>query len=122
MDRPHRVEAQETRSSGHVTRAANTVAARPRRESRTTGSTGTSRKIATEERREASVSVDLETRASRTKTPRAGHGAQIRVPRRHSCARRRSPPPRGVEMWKRSHPARYAGRKKREEDEVGKKR
>src|SRR5262249_28579095 len=31
------------------------------------------------------------------KTPRAGHGAQIRVPRRHSCARRRSPPPRGVE-------------------------
>src|SRR5262249_12098806 len=41
---------------GNVTRAANKIAARPRRESRTTGSTGTSRKIATVERREASVS------------------------------------------------------------------
>src|SRR5262249_54469482 len=67
MDRPHRVEAQETRSSGNVTRAANKVAARPRRESRTTGSTGTSRKTATVERREASVSFLAEAQASRTR-------------------------------------------------------
>src|SRR5262249_40112226 len=52
---------------GNVTRAANKVAARPRRESRTTGSTGTSRKIATVERREASVPFSLGTQASRTR-------------------------------------------------------
>src|SRR5262249_10119703 len=59
----------------------------------------------------------LGTRASRTKTPRAGHGAQIRVPRRHSCARRRSPPPRGVEN-ERCVSAMCRGRKEKEEDEV----
>src|SRR5262249_11947601 len=49
------------------------------------------------ERREASVSFFNGNAGVSNKTPRAGHGAQIRVPRRHSCARRRSPPPRGVE-------------------------
>src|SRR5262249_9139549 len=102
---------------GNVTRAANKVAARPRRESRTTGSTGTSRKIATVERREASVSFFTGNAGVSNKTPRAGHGAQIRVPRRHSCARRRSPPPRGVE--KEMMFGDVPKEKGEEEDEVG---
>src|SRR5215471_20496182 len=40
---------------GHMTRTANEVAGRNRRESRTTGSTGGEPEIATMERREASV-------------------------------------------------------------------
>src|SRR5215472_16227367 len=100
----------------NMTRAANKVVVRPRRESRTTGSTGTGRKIATVERREASVSFSSGNAGVSNKTPRAGHGAQIRVPRRHSCARRRSPPPRGVEKEELSGAERR--RKEKEEDEV----
>src|ERR1043166_6542817 len=65
--------------AGNMTRAASKNAARPRRESRTTGSTGTGRKIATVERRKASVSVLLETRGAETRRLRAGHGTRYRV-------------------------------------------
>src|SRR5262249_18413940 len=61
----------------------------------------------------------LGTRASRTKTPRAGHGAQIRVPRRHSCARRRSPPPRGVEKEMMFGDVPKEKGEEEDEDEVG---
>ena len=62
---------------GNMTRAASKVAARPRRESRTTGSTGTGRKIATVERRKASVSFSVGTRGAETRRLRAGHGTRI---------------------------------------------
>src|ERR1700751_2312094 len=70
-----------------MTRAASKIVDRPRRESRTTGSTGTGRKIATVERRKASVSILLETRGAQTRRLRAGHGTRYRVSRstRSAC-------------------------------------
>jgi hypothetical protein len=59
-----------------MTRAASKIADRPRRESRTTGSTGTDRKTATVERRKASVSFLVETRGAETRRLRAGHGTR----------------------------------------------
>ena len=107
--RPHRVEAQETRSSGQYDQGGE----RDRRsipegipdngehghepQNRHGGASRGERFLFTGN---AGVS---------NKTPRAGHGAQIRVPRRHSCARRRSPPPRGVEkedVFRRTEPRR----------------
>ncbi len=109
---PYRVEVQETRSCGQYDPGGREGCRPTPQGIPDNGKHGHGPQNRHVERREASVSIDLETRASRTKTPRAGHGAQIRVPRRHSCARRRSPPPRGVEkeVWK---------EKGDEEDEVG---
>src|SRR5216684_6581479 len=100
-----------------MTRAANKVAARSRRESRTTGSTGPGRK---------SPRWSAARRASRSWEREAPHqGACVPVMAREPgclagirCARRRSPSPRPG--WKTKTIRRDApSEKERDEDEVG---
>src|ERR1700757_1908966 len=97
-----------------MTRVANKVVVRPRRESRTTGSTGTGRKIATVERRKASVSVLLETRGAETRPLRAGQGTLYRGLRstRSSCGAHH--PLAGAKCGNEANPARGAGGKEKE--------
>ena len=62
-----------------MTPASNEVDAGPRRECRTTASTGPGRKIATVERREAGVSLAGNAGRRKHGAPRAGHGTHYRV-------------------------------------------
>src|SRR5262249_39912380 len=98
-----------------MTRAAKKIAARPRRESRTTGSTGTDRKTATVERRKASASFLGETRGAETRRLRAGHGTRNRVPRSTRSACGAHNPLAGWKCGNEANPARGAGRRKEKE-------
>ena len=94
---PYRVEVQETRSCGQYDPGGERDCRPTPQGIPDNGKHGHGPQNRHVERREASVSFSDGSAGVSNKTPRAGHGAQIRVPRRHSCARRRSPPPRGVE-------------------------
>jgi len=104
-----------------MTRAANKVAARSRRESRTTGSTGPGRKSPRwSAARRASRSWERE--APQLRRLRAGHGTRTRVPRRHPMRLWRSPPPRPGWKTKPSGAPRRGKGEEREGNEVAEKR
>src|SRR5262249_43463049 len=97
MDRPHRVEAQETRSSGQCDPCGEQGCRTTPEGIPDNGKHGHEPQNRHGGASRGERSLFTGNAGVSNKTPRAGHGAQIRVPRRHSCARRRSPPPRGVE-------------------------
>ncbi len=101
-----------------MTRAANKVAARSRRECRTTARTGPGRKSPRwSAARRASPS--LGTRGASTRRLRAGHGTRTRMPRTHPM-RLPALPTSSIGVGKRKCSAQRAeGDKEREEDEVG---